>query len=58
VGQRTYDVDLARTNVIGELMDLQAGGIIAEDEDTIEVGNRIAQRYEELWNEVTGEETI
>lgn len=58
VGQRTYDVDLARTNVIGELMDLQAGGIIAEDEDTIEVGNRIAHRYEELWNEVTGEETI
>ncbi|NCD16293.1 MAG: DUF4032 domain-containing protein [Actinobacteria bacterium] len=58
VGQRTYDVDLARTNVIGELMDLQAGGIIAEDEDTIEVGNRIAQRYEELWDEVTGEETI
>ena len=58
VGQRTYDVDLARTNVIGELMDLQAGGIIAEDEDTIEVGNRIAHRYEELWDEVTGEETI
>jgi len=25
-GQREYDVDLARTNIIGELMDLQAGG--------------------------------
>lgn len=56
VGQRSYDVDLARTNIIGELMDLQAGGVVDEDEDVIEIGNRIAQRYEELWNEVTGEE--
>ncbi|NCD20834.1 MAG: DUF4032 domain-containing protein [Actinobacteria bacterium] len=57
-GQRLYDLDLARTNVIGELMDLQAGGQIHEDEDTIEVGNRIVQRYEELWDEVTGEQII
>lgn len=26
-GQRNYDLDLARTNVIGELMDLQAGAL-------------------------------
>jgi hypothetical protein len=57
-GQRLYDLDLARTNVIGELMDLQAGGVIHEDEDTIEVGNRIVQRYGELWDEVTGEHVI
>ncbi|MDX5400418.1 MAG: DUF4032 domain-containing protein, partial [Actinomycetes bacterium] len=57
-GQRLYDLDLARTNVIGELMDLQAGGQIHEDEDTIEVGNRIVARYEELWDEVTGEQVI
>ena len=30
-GQREYDVDLARTNIIGELMDLQAGGYFPMD---------------------------
>jgi len=56
VGQRSYDVDLARTNIIGELMDLQAGGVVDEAEDVIEIGNRIVERYEKLWDEVTGEE--
>ncbi|MDO5496102.1 MAG: DUF4032 domain-containing protein, partial [bacterium] len=53
-GQRHYDIDLARTNIIGELMDLQAGGIVAEDEDVIEIGNRIEKRYHDLWAAVTG----
>src|SRR5690625_509963 len=53
VGQREYDLDIARTNIIGELMDLQAGEILPEDVDTIEVGNRIAERYTTLWRELT-----
>src|SRR5690606_34242556 len=53
VGQRGYDLDIARTNIIGELMDLQAGEILSEDLDTIEVGNRIAERYAALWQELT-----
>lgn len=57
-GQREYDVDLARTNIIGELMDLQAGGMLNEDEDVITIGNQIQERYHDLWDEVTGEETI
>ena len=57
-GQREYDVDLARTNIIGELMDLQAGEYFPEDADPIEVGDRIRSRYEELWNELTGTELI
>lgn len=57
-GQREYDVDLARTNIIGELMDLQAGGYFPEDADPIEVGDRIRSRYDELWNELTGTELI
>ncbi|MDO5035225.1 MAG: DUF4032 domain-containing protein [Actinomycetaceae bacterium] len=56
-GQRHYDVDLARTNIIGELMDLQAGGLLEEDADAIEVGNRIHERYHELWEQLTAEET-
>lgn len=57
-GQRDYDVDLARTNIIGELMDLQAGGMLAEDEDVIAIGNLIFERYHSLWEEVTGETVI
>lgn len=57
-GQRDYDVDLARTNIIGELMDLQAGSYFPEDEDPIEVGDRIRSRYEELWRELTAPESI
>lgn len=54
-GKREYDIDVARTNIIGELMDLQAGGVLPEDYDTIEVGNHFARRYFELWNELTKE---
>ncbi|MGO3797089.1 MAG: DUF4032 domain-containing protein [Pauljensenia sp.] len=57
-GQREYDVDLARTNIIGELMDLQAGSYFPEDEDPIEVGDRIRSRYEELWRELTAPQSI
>ena len=55
-GQRNYDVDLARTNIIGELMDLQAGGMLAENSDAIEIGDRIHGRYHELWDQLTAEE--
>ena len=57
-GQREYDVDLARTNIIGELMDLQAGGFFPEDSDPIDVGDRIRTQYDLLWTEVTAEESI
>ncbi|MDO5729426.1 MAG: DUF4032 domain-containing protein [Actinomycetaceae bacterium] len=57
IGQRTYDVELARMNIIGELMDLQAGELLEEDVDVIVIGNRIEERYHELWNELTAEET-
>lgn len=57
-GQREYDVDLARTNIIGELMDLQAGAFFPEDADPILIGDRIRSRYQMLWAELTGIETI
>lgn len=57
-GQREYDVDLARTNIIGELMDLQAGAYFPEDEDPVEVGDRIRSRYVDLWRELTAPESI
>ena len=57
-GQREYDVDLARTNIIGELMDLQAGALLEPSVDTIEVGDRIVSRYTELWDVLTAEESF
>ncbi|WP_163543716.1 DUF4032 domain-containing protein [Occultella kanbiaonis] len=55
-GQREYDLEIARVNIIGELMDLAAGDLLVDDVDTVAVGEMIVQRYEELWNELTGAE--
>ncbi|WP_303325332.1 DUF4032 domain-containing protein [Actinomyces radicidentis] len=55
-GKRLYDIDVARTNIIGELMDLQAGALLEQSVDTIEVGDRIVSRYTELWDVLTAPE--
>ena len=52
-GQREYDVDLARTNIAGELMDLAAGGYLDPVLDPIEVSDVITRRYFTLWDELT-----
>lgn len=57
-GKRLYDIDVARTNIIGELMDLQAGALLEPSVDTIEVGDRIVRRYNELWDVLTAEESF
>ena len=55
-GQRQYDLELASTNIFGELMDLQAGGLLDEDFDPWEVGTAAHERYDALWRELTGVE--
>lgn len=57
-GQRHYDIDLARTNIIGELMDLQAGEMISEDEDVIAIGDALHARYSALWSALHDQETF
>lgn len=57
-GQRSYDVDLAQERVGAELLDLQAGELLPEQIDPIEVANSLPPRYEALWNEVTREEVF
>ncbi|WP_029068226.1 DUF4032 domain-containing protein [Jonesia quinghaiensis] len=57
-GQRNYDIELARTNIIGELMDLQAGEFLDEEEDVIEIGNQLLRRYHELWDALHDVETF
>lgn len=55
-GQREYDVDLARMNIAGELMDLAAGGYLDDGIDPITVSEVITRRYQRLWEELTGAE--
>ncbi|MDF3044527.1 MAG: hypothetical protein K0R30_755 [Ornithinibacter sp.] len=57
-GQREHDLDIARINIAGELMDLEAGGLLQEDRDPVAVSERIMTRYRELWGELTGPELI
>lgn len=57
-GQRNYDVDLARVNIIGELMDLQAGGYLDDFDNTVAMGDQLVERYHALWAELTEPEAI
>lgn len=52
-GQRAHDLDIARTNIFGELMDLQAGGMLPEDVELLELTDTVVDRYERLWSELT-----
>ncbi|MEV6315806.1 DUF4032 domain-containing protein [Streptomyces sp. NPDC051776] len=52
-GQREYDVEVARVNIAGELMDLEAGGSLHPSVDPVLFGQAIADRYGELWHELT-----
>ena len=57
-GQRSYDLEIARVNIIGELMDLEAGELLESGVDTIAVGSRLVERYAELWDTLTGPESF
>ena len=52
-GQREYDLETARLNIAGELMDLEAGGSLHPAVDPIPFGEEIVARYNALWHELT-----
>lgn len=55
-GQREHDLDIARVNIAGELMDLEAGGVLGDAADPIEISESIVDRYRCLWRELTERE--
>ena len=55
-GQRTYDLEIARTNVVGELLDVDAEVGLPPDLDPDETGAEVVARYEALWSELTRDE--
>jgi hypothetical protein len=57
-GQRENDLEIARVNIAGELMDLIASGHATPGVDAIATSERIVAKYRELWTELTGVETF
>jgi hypothetical protein len=55
-GQRENDLEIARVNIAGELLDLQAGGRLDESLDPIQISEGIEAAYRNLWKELTGPE--
>ncbi|MFZ2623799.1 MAG: DUF4032 domain-containing protein [Propionibacterium sp.] len=53
-GQRAHDLDIARVNIFGDFCDLEAGGLLDESLDPLNLVDTIDARYHELWNELTG----
>src|SRR3954451_17354127 len=48
--QREYDLTVARENVYGELLDLQAGELLEPHFDRMDIVDLLDERYTALWN--------
>ena len=57
-GQREYDVELATERVYGELLDLQAAGLLPDTVDPDVIAEELNNRYTHLWHELTREELL
>ncbi|MGW4930164.1 DUF4032 domain-containing protein [Agromyces sp. NPDC004153] len=57
-GQRENDLEIARVNIAGELLDLEAGGRVADELDPVRISNGIVEAYRSLWKELTGSESF
>jgi hypothetical protein len=57
-GMRLADLDLARENVVGGLLDLRAAGNLPDELDVVAIADRLDERYRLLWDELTGTEEV
>lgn len=57
-GQREHDLDVARTNIAGEIMDLEAGGRLEGGMDAVAIADGIMSSYRSLWATLTDQETF
>jgi hypothetical protein len=57
-GQRAEDVEIARVNIFGEMLDLEAGGLLHEAIDPEAVSDDVVRRYENLWHELHYEQQV
>lgn len=57
-GQREHDLEIARVNIAGELMDIQAGGKLDAGIDPVATSDRIMASYDTLWHELNDPELL
>jgi hypothetical protein len=57
-GQRENDLEIARVNIAGELLDLEAGGRLDDGLDPVAVADGIVESYRSLWTELTASESF
>ncbi|MEV2238979.1 DUF4032 domain-containing protein [Micromonospora sp. NPDC049891] len=57
-GQRGEDLEIARVNIFGEALDLQAAGLLHDSIEPEVVCEEVVQRYERLWHEITYEQQV
>lgn len=57
-GQREHDLEVARVNIAGELLDLAAGERLDPAVDPVDTSEVIVHRYRELWAELTEPESF
>jgi len=57
-GQRAYDLDIAVTNIAGEMSDLAAAGMLSGQDDPFALALGVRDRYAQLWDELTREEVV
>jgi tRNA A-37 threonylcarbamoyl transferase component Bud32 len=57
-GQRDTDVELAAEKTAGELLDLQAAGVLGDAIDPVEFAADLRERYRQLWAELTQDEVF
>ncbi|MEO5832110.1 MAG: DUF4032 domain-containing protein [Nakamurella sp.] len=57
-GQRMHDLDIAETNLAGELLDLEMSGMLPAGVDPMDTALSVMARYETLWAELTTAQTM
>ena len=57
-GQRLHDLDIARENLVGELLDVEAELGIELDREPEDTADELVVRYERLWAELVQEEVF
>ncbi len=57
-GQRLHDLEVAHTNIAGEIMDLEAGGRLDRGVDALAIADGIVSSYHALWAALTELQTF
>lgn len=57
-GQRQQDLDIAETNLAGELLDLQMSGLLSDQVDPLATAVSVIEKYERLWLELMQPQTM